>query len=184
MARYGSGLGHTQPPPKEGGANGEPQAGGPLGTVEFSRKWDGPTAATVGVADAGSVSPIFLGSLVRLHRQGDRYGCCMKRLLGVVLLAGLLTGCSASATPPPTTHSLAQDQKAVDDAQAAVDQDQQTILRDQQAVFPTQVACQGSTDPSCDPTARASSYAQDEAQLKTDDLKLQVAQDQLKKDEG
>jgi len=102
-------------------------------------------------------------------------------------LVGVLTGCSSFGAAPTTTQSLAQAQAAVNSAQAAVAQDQQAeqALTDPNTPQAQQCAL-GVTSPTC--TAYANQLnAQGrtlDAKLARDQFRLQVAQDQLRKDEN
>lgn len=123
--------------------------------------------------------------MARVQHPADRRGR-VKRLLAIALLAaGLLAGCSTSASPPTTTRSLAQDQKAVNDAQAAVNDDHSRLLADAQSDDGLgQIMCNDPTiTPRCPNNQYVSTTTQDEAKLKSDQFTLQVAEDQLTKDE-
>ena len=118
--------------------------------------------------------------------EADRRGRVKRALAVALLTAGLLAGCSTSASPPTTTRSLAQDQKAVNDAQAAVNDDHSRLLADAQSDDGLgQIMCNDPTvTPRCPNNQYVSTTTQDEAKLKNDQFNLQVAQDQLTKDEG
>jgi hypothetical protein len=111
---------------------------------------------------------------------------------GLVIIIGLAAGCSSHP-------SLAQDQAAVNRAQAtvsadqlAVDQAQATYQTDSDVpISPFSVAAcvQGSAgcpDATVNPQLSKDQTAinRDQAKLTADRFKLQVAQDQLKKDEN
>jgi hypothetical protein len=109
----------------------------------------------------------------------------MKRLLAVpILTVTLIAGCSATASPPPTTRSLAQDQNAVNDWQAVVKADNSRVVND--LVDDGGLGQRLCAIPSanCPNGVYVSTTTQDEAKLKSDQFKLQVAEDQLTKDEG
>jgi hypothetical protein len=111
---------------------------------------------------------------------------------GVLAVALLIAGCSS-------THSLAQDQQVVNSLQARVNQEKAGVSTDQ-----TNIAADKATDLGCAIQGQLSSslncpvYVQprhhlhqdeaqerkDEANLKADKFNLQVAEDQLKKDES
>ena len=110
-------------------------------------------------------------------------------LLLILLLAGC-SGCSSG-------QNLAQDQAVVDRAQAAVNADQAALTQARAAYqndadTPAELACSlqqpqpgaagcpGNPQQAADQTA----INKDQAKLERDQFKLQVAQDQLKRDEG
>jgi Tfp pilus assembly protein PilX len=111
----------------------------------------------------------------------------MRHLLVVAALAGLLAGCSALSSSPTTTQSLAQAQAAVNAAQAAVAQDE---VNEQALTNPNTPQFQQCINDPATPDCIA--YANQlnaegrklDAKLAMDKFKLQVAQDQLKEDEG
>jgi hypothetical protein len=116
-----------------------------------------------------------------LRSDVARSGRCR---VGVVLLAGLML--AACSSPPP--HSLANDQRAVDAAQAAVARDQQAMSVYTHPSQAQAISCAvtastsgANTSPGCPGSVVES---KDQANLKVDHFKLQVAQDQLKKDES
>ena len=115
----------------------------------------------------------------------------MRKLLAAVALGALLlAACSSSPQ-----DSLANDQRtlnglqtAVANAQAEVSTDQTNVAADMPAPADECTALQQAGS-SCTPTRHhlnqdEAQEAKDEATLKADEFKLQVAQDQLKKDES
>ena len=87
----------------------------------------------------------------------------MRATLAVIAVGLALAGCSLNSSPPPTTRSLAQDQ---------------------QGAIQMQMGCQSDPNPKACNDRIGQTYSQDTAQLKSDELALQVAQDQLRKDEN
>lgn len=95
--------------------------------------------------------------------------------MGVVAVLGVLLAAGCSSTPP---MSLSKDQ-------ATVDVDQSAVARDQISLQPY-THSSTSQAISCAVSSKRCSAAdsKSEAKLKTDEFKLQVARDQLKKDES
>lgn len=112
----------------------------------------------------------------------------MNRLLAIALIAGLLAGCSAlSSSSTTTTQSLAKGQAAVDNWTSRLQADQQNLTGaegDQQGgpcstgLYSSHLQCYTSA------AGVEAQIAADEHQVSSDEFNLQVAQDQLKKDEN
>jgi hypothetical protein len=105
-----------------------------------------------------------------------------RRMVGVIVMGGLtLAACSSPH------DSLASDQRAVDALQAAVARDHAALsdfssLSTSQVVSCAVASNAASSLPSYCPGSPA--YSRVKAKFYADEIKLQVAQDQLKKDES
>jgi hypothetical protein len=99
--------------------------------------------------------------------------------MALILMVGMVAvGCSSAPHV-----SLATDQAAVNHWQSAVQQDQATLYSDRRAAVADGALCIPGS-PTNGQFCNAPSDASDQAKLKSDQFSLQVAQDQLKKDEG
>jgi hypothetical protein len=141
--------------------------------------------------------------VVRAATSPGRSGWA-KRLLVTSVLAGLLAGCSTGNSAPTTTRppSLAQDQTAVNHWTAQVAVDEQAISsgsQEAEAAYHELPPCaqipavggpctgpnlQNADELSAEIKADAQSEENAQVRLPKDQFQLQVAQDQLTKDEG
>ena len=118
----------------------------------------------------------------------------MKRLLVVLLLTGLLTGCSGTGSSSSTTTLPPFDDahKSISMLQLEIDTLTTDIAKDQTQLQTDanldgglgQQFCQNQGMGNCQNGVYVSTTSQDQAKLKRDQFNLQVAQDYLTKAEG
>lgn len=104
----------------------------------------------------------------------------LRRIMVTTAVALILTSCTSQAVPTTTTVNLRADQESVDNLQQQVAQDQQAYQASNVQSEATYSATACAQNANACPAPSASVIAK----LRADELKLQVAQDKLKRDEN